>query len=262
MTSIGTLLRKGRGVPAATAAHLGRRIPVRGRGAAVLCYHDIGRDSANRTDYYLSPEQFRDQLSWIRGWGLTIVALGEIVDRLEAGRDLDGLVAITFDDALAGVHEHAGPILNDLGAPATVFVVADVLGVDPPFWPGAARTMTATELGALTRSGLVTIGSHTKSHASLPDTEPDVRRAELLESRLALEQLCDMPVDLLAYPSGHHDADTEQATAAAGYRAGFTFSFGRVTSATDAYAVPRFCMTADHDRFRLARQLARPVGSW
>jgi hypothetical protein len=70
------------------------------------------------------------------------------------------------------------------------------------------------------------------------------------------------PVDLLAYPSGHHDADVERAAAGAGYRAAFTFSFGRVVAATDPFAIPRFCIGPDHDAFRLARQLARPPAAW
>ncbi len=259
---IGTLIRKGRGIPSATAARLGRRLPVRGLGAAVLCYHDVGRDPANRTDYYLPPERFRDQIEWIREWGLSIVPLAEIVDRLLSGRDLDGLVAVTFDDALAGVAEHAIPILVELNAPSTIFVVTAELGTDPPFWPGAARTLTADELVALTETGLVSLGSHTQHHVSLPDVDPAVRAVELNESRASLGTLTAMTADLLAYPSGHHDEECERASAAAGYRAAFTFSFGRVTGGTDPFAIPRFCMTAEHDRFRLARQLARPTASW
>ena len=262
MVSIGTLTRKGRGIPSAAAARLGRRLPVKGLGAAVLCYHDIGRDPTNRTDYYLSPDRFREQMEWILGWGLSIVPLDEIVDRLLAGRDLDGLVAVTFDDALAGIAEHAIPILVELNVPSTVFVVTDELGVDPPFWLGAARTLTAAELVALTRTGLVSLGSHTQHHVSLPDVDPAVRATELGESRATLDDLVGTTTDLLAYPSGHHDEDSERASAAAGYRAAFTFRFGRVTRATDPFAIPRFCMSAEHDRFRLARQLARPLSSW
>lgn len=227
----------------------------------MLCYHDIGVDRTNSTDYYVSPDRFRDHLRWIRGWGLTIVPLDEIVDRLLSDRDLDGLVAITFDDALIGVADHAAAILADERAPATVFVVTDVLGTDPPFWPGAARTMTAAELRDLAGSGLVTLGSHTQTHASLPDVDELRRTTELETSRAAIEALGE-PNPLLAYPSGHHDADTEAAAARAGYRAGFTFRFGRVTSTTNPYAIPRFCIGPDHDKFRLARQLARPIAAW
>jgi hypothetical protein len=85
------------GVPGAVTALTFGRLPVRRRGAAVLCYHDVGTDPANHTDYYLGPDRFRAHLQWIRAWGLTVVPLGELIDRLAAGRDLDGLAAITFD---------------------------------------------------------------------------------------------------------------------------------------------------------------------
>src|SRR3954471_7653263 len=105
-------MRKGRGVRGAVLARAGRRLPTRKLGAAVLCYHDIGTDPANHTDYYVSPDRFRAHLEWVVDWGLTPVPLHEIVDRLVAGRSLDGLVAITFDDALRGIRDHAGPILE------------------------------------------------------------------------------------------------------------------------------------------------------
>src|SRR4051812_2351193 len=109
---------------AAGALTIGR-LPTRGRGAAVLCYHDVGTDAANGTDYYLGPERLASHLDWMQSWGLTVVPLAEIVDRLRAGRELDGLVAITFDDALLGVLEHAAPVLEAHRTPATVFVVTD-----------------------------------------------------------------------------------------------------------------------------------------
>ncbi len=262
MSGARDVIDKARGVPSAAITFGGRPLPSRGRGAAVLCYHDIGTDRANTTDYYVSPERLRSHLEWIRSWGQTFVPLAEIVDRLLAGRDLDGLVAVTFDDALLGVQEYAAPILHTLGVPATVFAVTDVLGVAPPFWPGAQRTLSRAELAALADSGLIALGSHTESHASLPDIAPEDRARELDASRTAMEPLTSGPVDLLAYPSGHHDDDTEVAAAAAGYRGAFTFSFGRVTAATNPFAIPRFCISPAHNKFRLVRQLGRPPTAW
>ena len=262
MAMAAEIVAKGRGLPSALVTLAGRPMPATGRGAAVLCYHDIGVNAANTTDYYVSPERLRSHLEWIRSWGLTFVPLAELVDRLLDGRDLDGLVAVTFDDALMGVQEYAAPLLSSLGVPATVFAVTDGLGVARPFWPGAARTMSPAELGELTASGLITLGSHTCTHPSLPDISSEDRARELHDSRVALEAIAGTTVDLLAYPSGHHDADTEQAAMGAGYRAAFTFSFGRVTRSSPPMAIPRFCIGPAHDRFRLARQLGRPPRAW
>ncbi len=249
------------GLPGAAGALAFGRLRVGDKGAAVLCYHDVGTDPANATEYYVAPELLRRHLDWIRAWGYTFVPVAEIVDRLEASRDLDGLCAVTFDDALVGVGELAAPILAAAAVPATVFVVTDVLGVAPPFWPGAARTMTPAELGELTASGLVTLASHTATHASLPDVDADRRGAELTRSRDWLADVGGI-TDLLAYPFGHHDDASARAAGAAGYRAAFTFTFGRVTPSTDRLAIPRFCIGPTHDKLRLARQLARPARVW
>jgi peptidoglycan/xylan/chitin deacetylase (PgdA/CDA1 family) len=256
-----TVARKRHGLVGTARALAGRPLPTVGNGAAVLCYHDVGTDPTNGTDYYLSPTQFRAQLQSIANWGLKFVELEEIVDRLQAGSSLDGLAAVTFDDALVGVRDHALEILDDLRIPATVFVVTEVQGVDPPFWPGAARTLDRDELRAIADSG-VRLGSHTRTHASLTDIDDAPLRDELLRSREALDELTDDASGVLAYPFGHQDERVRQAARDAGFRAACTFTFGRVTTSTDRYAIPRFCMGSQHHRARLAYQLARPSWAW
>lgn len=68
----------------------------------------------------------------------------------------------------------------------------------------------------------MTLGSHTATHASLPDVDPDPRATELRASRAWLESLTGAPVDLFAYPFGNRDAAGEAAARAAGYRAACT----------------------------------------
>jgi peptidoglycan/xylan/chitin deacetylase (PgdA/CDA1 family) len=159
------------------------------------------------------------------------------------------------------VHQHGLGVLLELGVPATVFVVSDIRGVDPPFWPGAQRTLQTEELRELHAAG-VRLGSHTATHSSLPDLDDARLRDELVRSRSELECLTGDPCDVLAYPSGHHDARVRHAAEMAGYRAACTFSFGRVTDGSDRYALPRFCMGPGHHRARLAYHLSRPPSAW
>ena len=144
-------------------------------GAAVLGYHDVRADGEPGDEHYtVSATQLRAHIDTVRRAGLQIVALADIVERLASGRPVDGLAAITFDDALVGVHRHALPVLRELQVPATVFVVTDAIGVSPPWWPGAVRTMTADELREAKAAG-VDLHSHSSVHASLPALAPDVR---------------------------------------------------------------------------------------
>jgi peptidoglycan/xylan/chitin deacetylase (PgdA/CDA1 family) len=204
---------------------------------------------------------FRDQLSAARDWGLEFVDVATLIDALVAGESVDGLTAVTFDDALRGVREHALPVLAELGITATVFVVADALGTDPTWYPGSERVLTEAELRDVVAAGH-RIGSHTLTHASLPAIDDAALRSELADSRDQLSDLTSAPVDLLAYPHGHHDARVRSAAASAGYRAGFTFFNGRVTTGIDPFKLPRLTMSATHTRSRLAYHLARPSSSW
>jgi peptidoglycan/xylan/chitin deacetylase (PgdA/CDA1 family) len=255
------MVRKRRGLAGMAGALAGRALPTTGRGGAVLCYHDVGHERDATTDYFVSADQLRRQLRAISAWGLRFVDLPELVERLERGSSLDGLVAVTFDDALAGVHEHALPVLTELRVPATVFVVTDVRGVDPPFWPGARRTLGTAELLELRAAG-IRLGSHSRTHTSLTGLADDRLHDELVRSRAELADLTGDECDLLAYPSGHHDARVEHAAEAAGYRAACTFTFGRVTPGSNRYAIDRFCMGPSHHRARLAYHLSRPPTAW
>ena len=229
-------------------------------GAVVLGYHDVVA-SPDGDPWSVTVDDFRSHLDVLTRLGLAIVPLATIVKRLTTGRPVDGLAAVTFDDALAGVDELALPILRELGAPATIFVVSDHCGVDPPWWPGAARTMTPGELRAAAADGLE-LASHTRSHRSLIALGDDELEDELAGSRARVSELSGRSVDLLAYPSGHHDARVREAARRCGFAAACTFLNGRITGDEDPLRLPRLTMGAHMSARRLAFQLRRPPASW
>ena len=83
------------------------------------------------------------------------------------------------------------------------------------------RTLSWSELEAMQRRD-VTIGSHTRSHALLPQVTPQVMAEELTLSREILEQKLGKPVRHFAYPDGRFCRDSVDAVADAGYRGGYT----------------------------------------
>jgi peptidoglycan/xylan/chitin deacetylase (PgdA/CDA1 family) len=130
---------------------------------------------------------------------------------------------VTFDDALHCVLEHAVPVLEAYGVPASIFVVTDNLGERPRWavpsdYPHAnERTMTADELVRLAQRPLITIGSHTCTHPHLSMVSEVAARRELVDSRARLEELIERTVDLLALPYGDGAARAAIAREA-GYR--------------------------------------------
>jgi peptidoglycan/xylan/chitin deacetylase (PgdA/CDA1 family) len=235
---------------------------VRPRGALVLAYHDVGDDPVRTNFYTVTPRQLRDELDSIASWGFQFVDLSDLVDALDAqAPSIDGLVAVTFDDSLVGVHRHAAPLLAELGVPGTVFAVSGELGEPPSWWAGSDRLMTKTELRECVAGGM-RLGSHTRTHRSLPALNDQELTQELTRSRVTLSELAGTPVDLLAYPRGHVDARTAEAARSSGYRAAFGFRAGRVLGTTNLFRLPRLPRRSGYRRARLAYEVARPADSW
>jgi peptidoglycan/xylan/chitin deacetylase (PgdA/CDA1 family) len=80
----------------------------------------------------VDPDTFRKQLQWLKQ-SFCIVDLSAWL-RGNNGFS-DTVCAITFDDGWQDTYEFAFPILKEECAPATVFLVADMIGRNQSFWP-------------------------------------------------------------------------------------------------------------------------------
>jgi peptidoglycan/xylan/chitin deacetylase (PgdA/CDA1 family) len=111
-----------------------------GSRAAVLLYHRVlPRADAVRQavepGMYVTPESFAHHLDWLAAT-LRILPLHEIIAHLAAARPLPiGACAITFDDGWRDNVDHALPLLERRGIPATIFAVTERVGTDGAFWP-------------------------------------------------------------------------------------------------------------------------------
>lgn len=208
----------------------------------IACYHAIDPRWSG-SPLALRPEVFAAQCAWLAR-SRRVLDLHDAVDRLDRrGRLPRGLAAITFDDGLACLREHALPILLRHELPATVFLVSRTLadGGHPVDWvdtppPYSLATLTRDDVLEMQEHG-ITFGSHTLTHADLPSLEEGECVRDLTESRRELEELLGRPVPLLAYPRGRHSETVRRAARAAGYSHAFSLPQGR--EPVGAYAVPR-----------------------
>ena len=256
MSAIGRFAGRVSTVAGATArATLRRAAP----GGVVLCYHDVVARDADGLS--VTAEALRRHVRLIRRFGLAIVPLEVITHAVLAGRSTDGMAALTFDDGLVGVHEHAVDVLADEDAPATLCAVSGAWGQRPAWWPGARRVMTKIEATEVLAAGW-DLQAHTHTHRSLPTLADAELATELRTCRAELEDFAGQATTVLAYPDGHHDLRVRAATQAAGFVAGFTFLNGRLTGRENVFRLPRLGMTAGHTPLRLAYHLARSARSW
>lgn len=91
-----------------------------------LVYHGIGSTSDAEGGLVVSPETFAEHLAVLRAAGMQFVTAREVAAAFDGGPPLpDRAVMITFDDGRADALLWATPLLEQAGAVATMFVIAD-----------------------------------------------------------------------------------------------------------------------------------------
>ena len=222
----------------------------------VLCYHAISERW--RSSMSTSPAQLDRHVRALLKRGYVPLTFTDAV----RGACASPCFAVTFDDALASVGEHAFPVLSRLGVPATVFAPTRFAESGGPVrWHGLEqwlagehkdelRSMCWSDLAELRRAGWE-IGSHTVSHARLPDVDDQRLADELALSKRRCELMLDAPCSSIAYPYGAVDARVAAAAQVAGYSAGAALG-SPPRPAGSALEVPRVCLGARDRPWRFA----------
>jgi peptidoglycan/xylan/chitin deacetylase (PgdA/CDA1 family) len=160
----------------------------------------------------------------------------DVSGRLPAeGTDLSRLGSAELERALVeslrhgsgeprAIEDRVGELAQQIGLPEGV--------------GGCCGPMTWDQARELHQAGME-IGSHTMSHARLAKLPPDRVRAELAESKAAIEEHLGDAIGLLAYPAGSHSPEVAAAASEAGYRAAFTTEAGSVAAGAEPFALPR-----------------------
>lgn len=174
----------------------GRRRP---GDVVVLLYHRVGD---GRSEIDMPVGAFERQLEHLRERE-RVLTLDEALDG-----DPRGGVVLTFDDGYRDFVESVVPLLVEHRMPAVLYLatglVADVDGA-------RVASLSWSDLRDASATGLVTIGSHTHSHADLlrateREAEDEMRRSkELIEDRLGV------PCEHFAYPWAVGSAQADRA---------------------------------------------------
>lgn len=110
------------------------RVPTAATRAAVLTYHRVADNEQDRHRLCVPVAEFRGHMQHLRDAGCHVMPLHDLVEAATAG-DLDERsVSLTFDDGYRDALTHAAPILQELGFPATFFIVGAALDRAHEFW--------------------------------------------------------------------------------------------------------------------------------
>ena len=201
----------------------------------ILTYHHLSEEETSSAT--ISPTLFRDHLLALKEAGYQVVSLEALSDYVNSGVPLpEKALVLTFDDGYESNLSLAYPILQELGMPATIFVIGSSLGkstykdTGTPIYPHFDGDSVKQVLD------LISLGSHTYDmHQSETLEEGQARtcvaplageteaefisamRKDFSASRQQLTEITGTAPTALAYPTGISSVLTDAIAREAGF---------------------------------------------
>ncbi len=204
----------------------------------VLMYHYVSVPPPDadvyRLDLSVTPEQFAEQMLWLRDHGYTAITLDDLYAALTWGDPLpDQPVLLTFDDGYADAYTHAFPILRETGMVGTFFVVTEWVDLQRP---GYLTWDQAREMAAAGHA----IQSHTRTHPDLTDgCDLDCLIWQIRGPIETIQAEIGVRPRFFCYPSGRYDAVVRAVLKVEGVVAAVTTQQGTLHLSERVLELPR-----------------------
>ena len=188
----------------------------------VLVYHKVD-DKVEWGLTRVHPKTFKRQIKNLQSRNYKFVTVSDLKNFPETEK----VVAITFDDAYQSAYTHAYPVMKELNAPATIYVITDYVGKENR-WDLNVGNVTFLhtsweELEELKENGWE-IGSHTLSHRDMRKLDLDDLKKEFSGSKELLESKLNITVKSISFPFGKFGLREIDTAKAIGYTTGAVFS--------------------------------------
>jgi peptidoglycan/xylan/chitin deacetylase (PgdA/CDA1 family) len=202
----------------------------------------------SRKHITVTPEGLRTFIRTLRGVGMEIVSLREVLASDTPAFNSGRKVLLTFDDGYENNLLEALPVLEEERCPATIFALPGRFGGTNEWDQGELpeeerdRLMTLAQLKQISASGLVTIGSHGLWHRHLSQLSDAEIRFELQRSHDILSQeLGEDFLPVFAYPWGDYSERVLAQMEHSPYRYAFTVQTAQwLNDSQNRFEIPRY----------------------
>ena len=155
----------------------------------ILLYHRVG---AGEREIDLPLRVFEAQMELLRARHGPVPLDDALADR-------DGRrVVVTFDDGYRDFHDYVLPVLIRMRIPALLYLATGLVAGGRR--DRASDALTWDQLREAVATGLVTVGSHTHTHADLSKASESEAREEMKRSKDLVEDRLGVPCRHFAYP--------------------------------------------------------------
>lgn len=203
----------------------------------VLMYHHVGpAQPDSEPALFVSAARFETQIRFLAKHGYVGIRPSDWTSWLHNATPLpEKPVLVTFDDAIADLHDHAFPVLQRYGFNAVVFVPTNCVGKGN-LWNQSLGykwrpCLTAGQIQYWSKKGL-DFGAHSRNHPDLTELDEPQLEDEVAGSQSDLETMIEAPVTSFAYPYGPYNA-AAAACVQRHFDLGFTTDEGVNTLRTD-----------------------------
>ena len=203
----------------------------------ILMYHRVQNPPQNadaiRRDLSISPQNFEDQLRYLKRQGYESITLNDLVLHITRGIELPSKpIILTFDDGYAESYTNAFPLLRRYGFSGTFFLISSMLDQNDP------EFLSWTQVEEMYAAGM-RFEAHSYNHPDMRNRGFDFLVFQVLAPKEAIETRTGEPCRFFAFPSGRYDDYAIAVLRSAGYWGAVITEQGTTHSAEDLFTLNR-----------------------
>lgn len=224
----------------------------------VIMYHGIRKDSSAQNEYVISPQEFENDLKYLKENNYTTIVVQDLLDYFEKAKPLpEKPIMLTFDDGYYNNFTYAFPLLKKYNSKIVLSPIGKYIdeyqenGDENPAYAQADWD----DLRIMAQSGLVELQNHTynlhsskgRIGVSQKSGESDEEYTKLITDDISklnkrMSEELDITPTAFVYPFGKKTKIAEQVVKNMGFKASFDCEskMNRISSTDDLYNIHRF----------------------
>ena len=203
----------------------------------ILMYHHISVPPPDaddvRRDLSVTPQDFEDQLRYLKKAGYHSITLSDLIYYLATGKRLPRKpIILTFDDGYRDNYTHAYPLLKKYGFVGTFFLIT------APIDQENEEYLSWDQVKEMSAGGME-FEPHTYTHPDLSGQPVDYIVWQIMASKEAIEERTGKMARFFSYPSGRYDQQVVDILLSAHFWGAVTINQGDWQSSQQPFELKR-----------------------